>query len=610
MRRNLLFMAVLVFIGVSLLAKEEARAAATMTVVNNDSPGEGFNDPTAAAPVGGNNGTTIGAQRLIAFQYAADIWAPLITSPVPIRIGANFSSSLFCDANSAVLGAAGPTTVHRDFIGAPLNQTWYVQALANSLNGSDLDSGENDLEAEFNSDLGSPGCLENSGWYYGLDANPPGNQIDFVSVLVHELGHGLGFLSLVSLSSGTKFFDFNDAYMVHLEDHTTSKSFAQMSNAERFNASRKDSDLHWTGANVVFGGAALASGRHPGGHIEMYAPNPAQSGSSVSHFSDEVAPNELMEPSYTAANHDVGLALELMADLGWAVSIATVDAIAPGKISDLKGVSSTLTSVNLSWTAPGDDGYAGTAAAYDIRMSSAPIKESNWAAATQLNGEPVPGAVGTLETLSVPGLLCGRYYYFAIKTTDDSANTSSLSNVPRKRTLACPKLTVTSLAQTDAEVGVLYNQSFSVSGGVAPYTVQVLRGLPEPAGLSLAAQTVSGTPTEAKMWRFTVRVTDQIGSTARKSFTLRIRAPAAIVTSSLSAGVAGHNYSAQLKASGGLKDYAWSQVGGTLPMGISFDGLTGKISGVPTSAGSANLTFQVTDALGGTAQKMLVLVIN
>jgi Putative Ig domain len=511
--------------GVSLFAQEKAYAAAPMTVINTDPPGQGFNNPAAATPVGGNTGTTIGAQRLIAFQYAVDIWAPLITSPVPIRIAASFSSSLFCDATSAVLGAAGPTTAHRDFVGAPLVQTWYVQALANSLNGSDLDPGDDDMEAVFNSDIGTPGCLQTSGWYYGLDGNPAPNEIDFVSVLLHELGHGLGFLSLVDLGSGARFLNFNDAYMVHLEDHTTGKTFPQMTNAERVNASRRTDMLHWTGANAIFGSAGLASGRHPIGHVEMYAPNPARLGSSVSHFSDEIAPNELMEPSYTTANHDVGLALELMADLGWAVSIPTVDTIAPGKIADLNGVSSTLTSVNLSWTAPGDNGYAGTASAYDIRMSSAPIKESNWVAAAQLNGEPAPGAAGTLESLSVTGLLCGRSYYFALKATDDAANTSSLSNVVRKRTLACPKLTVASLPQTDAVVGMAYNQSFSISGGVAPYTVQVLRGLPEPAGLSLSGQTVSGTPTETKTWRFAVKVTDQIGSSAKKNFALRIRPP-------------------------------------------------------------------------------------
>jgi hypothetical protein len=522
MSRAHVLLALALLVGTGVCVAQPVHAAATLTVINNDPPGQGFNDPTPATPVGGNTGSTVGEQRLIAFQYAVDLWEPLITSPLPIRIGASFSS-LPCSLNSAVLGSAGPTTVHRDFAGAPLLNTWYVQALANSLNGSDLDPGYDDLEAEFNSDLGEPGCLQASGWYYGLDANPSANLIDFVSVLAHELGHGLGFLSLVSLSSGAKFLNANDAYMVHLEDHTTSKTFPEMNSTERYNAMRKTGNLHWTGANVVFGSAGLSSGRHASGHVEVYAPTPAEAGSSVSHFSDEITPDELMEPSYTDANHDVGLALELLADLGWNVSIPTVDTIAPGKITDLGAVSSTVTSIDLSWTAPGDNGYAGNAAGYDLRMSAARITESNWAAATPLNGEPAPGITGTLENFSATGLLCGRSYYFAVKTADDSANTSSLSNVLRKRTVACPKLTITRLPENIATVGVAYSQSFSISGGVAPYTIEVLRGLPEPAGLSLAAQTVSGTPAEAKTWRFTVKVTDQIGSSARKQFALRIR---------------------------------------------------------------------------------------
>jgi len=383
-----------------------------------------------------------------------------------------------------------------------------------------------------------------------------------------------------------------------------------MTSTERFNASRKTGNLHWTGANVVFGAAALVDGRHASGHVEMYAPNAVEAGSSVSHFSIDLTPDELMEPSYTDANHDVGLALELMADLGWAVSIPSIDANEPGKVVDLHAASSTLTSVDLLWTAPGDDGYAGTATTYDLRVSAAPIKERNWAAATQVTGEPVPGTAGTLQNLSVSGLLCGRSYYFALKTTDDTGNISVLSNLLRKKTQPCPTLSVSSLLQTTAEVGIAYNQSFTISGGVAPYTVQVLSGVPEPAGLTLAAQTVSGTPAVAKTWRFKVLINDQIGSTARKSFKLRIRKPATIVTSNLPAGIAGRSYSALLKASGGVKGYAWSQIGGTLPAGMTFDTATGRIAGLPAAAGSTNLTFQVTDAMGGTAQKMFALVIN
>src|SRR5262245_6479330 len=81
---------------------------ATSTIVNLDGPGEGFNDPTPAAPVGGNPGTTVGAQRLYVFQYAANIWGSLLYSNIETRVDANFDP-LDCDGSSAVLGSAGPT---------------------------------------------------------------------------------------------------------------------------------------------------------------------------------------------------------------------------------------------------------------------------------------------------------------------------------------------------------------------------------------------------------------------------------------------------------------------------------------------------------------------
>ncbi len=90
--------------------------AATVTIINLDGPGEGFNNPTPASPVGGNPGVTIGAQRLIAFQFAADLWGTSLDSPVEVRVGAQFNP-LFCNASSAVLGSAGAETVFRDFAG-------------------------------------------------------------------------------------------------------------------------------------------------------------------------------------------------------------------------------------------------------------------------------------------------------------------------------------------------------------------------------------------------------------------------------------------------------------------------------------------------------------
>src|SRR5262245_33140423 len=116
----------------AVLAAFGAAHGATVTVISYDGTGEGFNDPTPIAPVGGNPGTTIGAQRMNAFQHAANIWGSLIDSPIVIRVGARFDP-LSCSATSAVLGSAGPTNAVRDFAGAPVANTWFAVALGNSL---------------------------------------------------------------------------------------------------------------------------------------------------------------------------------------------------------------------------------------------------------------------------------------------------------------------------------------------------------------------------------------------------------------------------------------------------------------------------------------------
>ena len=290
---------------------------AVITIVNVDGAAEGFNDasaPDSASTGGGNNGATLGAQRLIAFQHAANIWARLMVSPVEIRVDANFDP-LTCTSTSATLGAAGARTVHRDFAGAPLANTWYPQALANSIAGADL-SDQSDIMARFNSAIGTT-CSFPLVWYYGLDGNPPGGTLDFVSIVLHELGHGLGFQSFVDLASGSKLVGFDDVFSLNLEDHSTGKRYPQMTDQERVTASQNSENLHWVGANVVAASGLLTTGVHSTGHVQMYAPNPQQLGSSVSHFDTVVSPNELMEPFYTEPNHNVGVTLELFADLGW-----------------------------------------------------------------------------------------------------------------------------------------------------------------------------------------------------------------------------------------------------------------------------------------------------
>ena len=93
---------------------------AQIVIVNINAAGVGFNDPTPRPPVGGNAGTTLGQQRLIAFQHAASIWSQTLDSTVPIRIRAQFTQ-----LGANVLGSAGPTVRFRDFTNAPQAGTWY-----------------------------------------------------------------------------------------------------------------------------------------------------------------------------------------------------------------------------------------------------------------------------------------------------------------------------------------------------------------------------------------------------------------------------------------------------------------------------------------------------
>jgi hypothetical protein len=313
-------------LGLFLLALTLASTAdaATLVIVNKDPAGVGFNDPTGAAPVGGNNGTTLGAQRMNVFLRAAQIWGEKFATPLTIKVAAQFGP-LECTSNSGVLGQAGPATAFRNFANAPQANVWYAVALASSLAGTDLAAGLPDgasITASFNSNIGTPGCISFATWYLGLDGNTPAGKIDLLETVLHEFGHGLGFLSFVSLQTGALANGSPDAYTLGMFDNTTQMRWSVMSDAQRFASMKNNGNLVFDGTNATAASGLLTAGKDGAGHPKLYAPSTIQPGSSISHFDTTTSPDQLMEPSDTpVTNHVVDvpndLTMPLLRDLGW-----------------------------------------------------------------------------------------------------------------------------------------------------------------------------------------------------------------------------------------------------------------------------------------------------
>jgi hypothetical protein len=217
------------------------------------------------------------------------------------------------------------------------------------------------------------------------------------------------------------------------------------------------------------------------------------------------------------------------------------------------------------------------------------------------------GSLPTGLTLSSSGQISGTptatgTFSFIVNLTDSSSPAQSIT-ANLSITISAPvtpvQITTTSLA--GGQTGASYSTSLAASGGKTPYSWSVSSGsLPTGLSLSSAGQ-ISGTPTSAGTFSFTVKVTDASSpaqsATANLSITITVAvATLQITTSALPAGQMNASYSATLAATGGKTPYSWSVTGGSLPTGLSLSATTGVISGTTADSGVFSLTFQVKDA--------------
>ncbi|WP_299113957.1 T9SS type A sorting domain-containing protein [uncultured Winogradskyella sp.] len=294
-----------------------ANPCSTIEVIYNGFPTDIFGGPGEAQ---------------LAFQFAVDIWETLLDSPVTITIDATFAPAALGN-----LGSAGP-----EFYATVPGQgpnTLYPAALAEKLIGSELNGTNSvDIGCNFNS---------NVDWYFGTDGNA-GTQIDFVSVVLHELGHGLGITGFHFVNNNLGYVrrepsglsialdgssQFNSIWDSFIDAGDIFGNPISILNATNFPEASDLMLVAFTSDNLTCN-SPLATAQNGGDAPKTFAPSTYSGGSSYSHWDENTfngTSNALMTPILDngEAIHDPGnITLGFMEDMGWSLcqgSLSTND---------------------------------------------------------------------------------------------------------------------------------------------------------------------------------------------------------------------------------------------------------------------------------------------
>lgn len=166
-------------------------------------------------------------------------------------------------------------------------------------------------------------------------------------------------------------------------------------------------------------------------------------------------------------------------------------------------------------------------------------------------------------------------------------------------------LTFSPTSLSSGTVGSAYSKTITASGGTSPYTFAKTSGT-LPAGLALSSSgTLSGTPTTATTYSFTITATDNAGNSGSQAYSLTINntgVTVALSPTSLPGGTAGTAYSKTITASGGTSPYTFAKTSGTLPAGLILSS-SGVLSGTPTTANTYSFTVTATDSASHTGSQ-------
>lgn len=253
-----------------------------------------------------------------AIRYAADIWSSTLESEVPIRVDVRWDS-----LGERALASAGPTNLYRSFPGVADPMIWYPVSLAEAITGQELNE---TLQADIAVNINSE-----TDWYFGLDGNTPFNRIDLVSVILHELAHGLGFLSSAQKTNEDEGqFGFGGILFVYdLFIRNRQEQF--LTDTTVFPNPSEALLREFTGDRLFFSSdraAAFNAGIDP----QLFAPSEFDEGSSISHLDEFIfrsnRENALMTPrlARSEAIHDPGkVTVAILEKIGWNSVLTSVE---------------------------------------------------------------------------------------------------------------------------------------------------------------------------------------------------------------------------------------------------------------------------------------------
>lgn len=216
-----------------------------------------------------------------AVQAAIDVWSENFSSTVPVNVNVSWGRA----SSYGILAAASAKNNFANFPNAPDKTLYYAAALANALAGKDIDPTAPELEITITSD---------APWYYGTDGKCPPRSYDLESVILHEMGHGLGFIS-------GNYYDQYSGYG-RIDQPTPFDAYAQLPDGRRLadmpspsieTGKALTSPLYWSGENAI----KANNGIKP----PLYAPSIYEPGSSISHLDERTfsqsGANSVMTPN-------------------------------------------------------------------------------------------------------------------------------------------------------------------------------------------------------------------------------------------------------------------------------------------------------------------------